>query len=289
MRELWGSALAAWASGRSGAVVQWVGRFLGHALWWALPGRRGLACAALERRLDLDPQTAQAVARTSFLHTGMAFAEIFLGRGGGPRWVAQQVTVENPQLLGQLQASARPVVVVSGHLGAWELLVAMMSLFPHRPGCQVVVRLPKSRFLRGVIFHARNQGRIRAVGHRDASLGVLAVLRAGGMAAFLVDHHCRRAEAERLPFLGREASVNRGPAVLAVRAQAEVWPLFLVREPANWARFRLLIDPPLDVRALGGSPSERVREVCRFATHAVERAVRRYPEQWLWMHRRWKL
>lgn len=288
MDERWGGGLAAWMGGMGLEAAQRLGRLVGHALWWALPGRRGMACAAVARRLGLAPEAARAVARASFVHAGMAFAEILAGRGG-PRLFQERVTVERPDLLARLAASARPVVAASGHLGAWELLVAVGALFPHRPGCQVVVRLPKARLLRGLLLHARTGARLQAVGHRDASAGVLATLRAGGMAAFLVDHHCRRAEAERLPFLGREASVNRGPALLAVRARAEVWPLFLVREPGAPGRFRLLLEPPLDTRELAGTVGERVRAVCAFTTAAVERAVRRYPEQWFWMHRRWKL
>lgn len=264
-----------------------MGSVLGRALWWLLPGRRGLACAAVHRRLGVSWPEARRIAQESFRHTGMAFAEIFRGRTTGPRFLQEQVIVERPDLLRALFCSTRPAVVVSGHLGAWELLVALMALFPHRPACQVVVRLPKTAFMRGLVLHARNQARIHTVGHRDASAGVLAMLRAGGLAAFLVDHHCRRNEAERLAFLGREASINRGPALLAVRAKAEVWPLFLVREPAAGS-FRLLQEVPLDTWSLTGAPAVRVRAVCRFYTQAVERAIRRYPQQWFWMHRRWK-
>ncbi|BDV01341.1 acyltransferase [Thermodesulfomicrobium sp. WS] len=287
MHEIWGTCGAALGTRLSAPWVASLGSALGRALWWLLPKRRGLAYASVHRRLGVPGPAAERIARESFRHTGMAFAEIFQGRHTGPRFLHEQVIVERPDLLTALFSSTRPAVVVSGHLGAWELLVALMALFPHRPACQVVVRLPKSPFLRGLILHARNQARIRTVGHRDASAGVLAMLRAGGLAAFLVDHHCRQAEAERLLFLGREASVNRGPALLAVRAKAEVWPLFLVREP-RIGSFRLLQESPLDTRGLTGDPAARVRSVCRFYTQAVEHAVCRYPEQWLWMHRRWK-
>ena len=284
--EFWGRAVAAWSVGRTVVGAQHLGQGIGEILWRALPSRRAWASQAVAHHLGYDTKAAQKIAWASFVHTGMAVAEILATRTAGPRFLEEHVTIEEPQLVTQFYASSRPLVVVSGHVGAWELLVALIALLPQRPSCRVVVRLPKSPWARGFLLHARNFAQIQSVGHRDASSGVLQILRQGGVAAFLVDHHCHRREAVRLPFLGEEASVNRGPAVLAVRSQAEVWPLFLLRQ--GLGRFRLVVSPPLDTQRLSGSPGERVQTVCQFYTAAVEETVRRWPEQWMWLHRRWK-
>ena len=286
MMEFWGRALAAWSIGRTVAGAQYLGQGIGEILWRALPSRRAWASHAVARHLGLEPRSAQKIARASFVHTGMAFAEILAGRAAGPRFLRERVVIDDLELVERFYTSSRPLVVVSGHVGAWELLVALIALLPQRPSCRVVVRLPKSPWARGFLLHARNFAQIQSVGHRDASSGVLQILRHGGVAAFLVDHHCQRREAVRLPFLGEEASVNRGPAVLAVRSQAEVWPLFLLRQGCG--KFHLVVSPPLDTRRLSGSPGKRVQSVCQFYTTAVEEIVRRWPEQWMWLHRRWK-
>jgi Lauroyl/myristoyl acyltransferase len=77
--------------------------------------------------------------------------------------------------------------------------------------------------------------------HREAATEAMGQLRRGGLCAFLVDHNCKSAEAQFLPFLGKTAAVNKGPAILALRAKAEVWPFFLIRLPQG--RFRAVTCP----------------------------------------------
>ena len=103
--------------------------------------------------------------------------------------------------------------------------------------------------------------------------------------AFLVDHNTSRDEAIFLPFLGEEAAVNRGPALIAVRSNALVCPIFLLRDKDKYV---LCMEEPLDPLELQGTSEEKIEAVTRFYTAAVERIVRRAPEQWFWMHNRWK-
>jgi KDO2-lipid IV(A) lauroyltransferase len=88
-----------------------------------------------------------------------------------------------------------------------------------------------------------------------------------------------------MPFLGEEAAVNAGPALLAVRGKALVWPVVLVREGKDYV-FRLL--KPLDTAELTGTREENIQTAARFYTDAIEEFIREHPEQWFWMHDRWK-
>ena len=120
---------------------------------------------------------------------------------------------------------------------------------------------------------------------REKPLPVLRALRKNGYAGFLADHNTSRSEAFFLPFLGEEAAVNKGPAVLAVRAKALVWPIALIRDGD---RYRIIIEEPLDTALLEGDAEEKALAVAAFYTEANERMVRRAPDQWFWMHNRWK-
>lgn len=259
---------------------------LGAALWCGLPSRRRETAARIGARLGLDSASAAALARRSFGHNARSFLDILMTRRVDPRFLHERVEFENPDLFAALQASSRPIVVATAHLGSWELLVGLMGAFSSSETCHVVVRLPRNAALAETIARLRSQPRIQILPHRDAARKTLGHLRSGGISAFLVDHNCRRAEAEFLPFLGRTAAVNKGPAILALRAKAEVWPIFLLRLPDD--RLRCVTLPPLDTAGLAGDRDQRVREVCRFYTGAVEKMVLRYPDQWFWMHRRWK-
>jgi KDO2-lipid IV(A) lauroyltransferase len=106
------------------------------------------------------------------------------------------------------------------------------------------------------------------------------------MTAFLVDHNCSREEAVFLPFLGKTAAVNMGPALLALRSKALVLPVFLLREEGMQYRFQ--VGEALDTATLTGTREEKIRAIARFYTRAVEHMVHERPEQWFWMHKRWK-
>lgn len=266
--------------------LQALGNGLGNLMWTALPSRRREATASMRERLGLAEPEARALARSSFRHSACSFLEIFHARCMDHRFLEERVEYENPELFARMCSSLRPVVGVTGHLGAWELLGGVLKRFDTKSDCHVVVRLPKDRALAELMMHMRTQSRIRVLPHREAATDALGQLRRGGLCAFLVDHNCRKAEAQFLPFLGETAAVNKGPAILALRAKAEVWPFFLIRLPRG--RFRAVTLPCLDTAALGGDRAERIEAICRFYTRAVEDMVLRYPQQWFWMHRRWK-
>lgn len=286
MRGIAYHAMLALGSSLSLDRLHLLGQGLGAAMWLAMPGRAKATARSVAERLGLDMPAAERLARASFRHSACSFAEIFHTRRVDIRFLHKHIEYENPDLFHRFRTATRPVVAVSAHIGGWELMGGMIGTFAHRSNCQVVVRLPKDKDLAELILHMRSKPGVQVLPHRLAAQETLGHLRQRGMVAFLVDHNCKRAEAEFLPFLGEMAAVNKGPAILALRAKAEVWPFFLIRRPQGG--FRAVTLPPLDTETLSGSRAERIRRICAFYTEAVETMVRQYPEQWFWMHRRWK-
>lgn len=262
-----------------------LGDALGRAMWRVLPSRRALAASAIAERLGVEPDEAVCLARESFRHNARSFIEIMLTRRMDLRFIRERLTFADPERVRFLAETPRPVVFATAHLGAWELQAGSLNVYPGKRKV-IVVRRPKDRALHEVMTRLRTRPRVDVVPHRQAVMPVLRTLRKGGMAAFLVDHNCTRDEAIFLPFLGRLAAVNVGPALLAVRAGALVVPGFLVRSPGNG--YVQYFDEPLDTETLQGDRDARIAATAAFYTEAVERYVRRFPEQWFWMHRRWK-
>lgn len=288
MRTIIYEALAALGQHADFRHIRAMGAGLGRLIWTLVPSRRRLATTAITERLELEPTQANAVARNSFLHNGRSFLEILLCRRIDWRFVRDRLIVDEPELfletLNRLQG--RPCVAATAHLGAWELISGLLHLVTPQEHKQVVVKATHDQYLYSVIRRLRSQPTVRVVEHEQAVPRVLRNLKQNGLSGFLVDHNCRREEAVFLPFLGRDAAVNIGPALLALRAKALVWPAFLVRESPD--TFRLVSEAPLDTQDISGNRHEKVETIARFYTQAVERMVRRYPEQWFWMHRRWK-
>jgi len=184
-----------------------------------------------------------------------------------------------------MTAGDRPVVAATAHFGAWELLAGLFGDFPAEYPHVVVVRRSKNVALNDFTNRMRGSRGAVILGHRDAAFSILRALKRNGVTAFLVDHNTNRNEAVFLPFLGRAAAVNKGPALLAVRAEALVFAVFLRRDGEDYV---FHIEELADTAMLDGGHEANMRTVARAYTEAVERMVRLAPEQWFWMHNRWK-
>ena len=185
----------------------------------------------------------------------------------------------------RMTAGDRPVVAATAHFGAWELLAGLFGDFPAEYPHVVVVRRSKNVALNDFTNRMRGSRGAVILGHRDAAFSILRALKRNGVTAFLVDHNTNRNEAVFLPFLGRAAAVNKGPALLAVRAEALVFAVFLRRDGEDYV---FHIEELADTAMLDGGHEANMRTVARAYTEAVERMVRLAPEQWFWMHNRWK-
>ncbi len=290
MRQLIYETLAALGQRADFERIYAWGDAFGRLLWTVLPSRRGLAESSIGERLGLDKGQARNLARQSFIQNGRSFLELLLARRVDWRFARERLIIDDPdRLRGILDSCADvPVVATTAHLGAWELLGGLLNLMAPQAHKQVVVKATRDAAMHRVIKRMRTHSTVRIQEHNNAALSVLRNLSKKGLSAFLVDHNCRREDAVFLPFLGRAAAVNLGPALLALRAKALVWPTFLIRETGKPARYRLCFEDPLDTRILAGERQERINAIALFYTQTVERYVRRYPEQWFWMHRRWK-
>ncbi|MFI3271395.1 MAG: acyltransferase [Pseudomonadota bacterium] len=267
------------------ARVGGFGRFIGNAMWHALPSRRNYTINTIADRLQLTYDEAKRIAHESFRQNGQSFAELIMAPYFGFSLADEKIVIENPELLEAMRQSKRPVVAFTGHLGSWELCAGLLGDFPMEKPRLIVVRRNGSPLLNTFINSMRSARGVTVVDHRQAVFPVLRALKRSGIVAFLVDHNAAHGEAIFLPFLGKMAAVNMGPALLALRANALVWPLFLVRRAGKYV---VCSDEPLDTATLEGDRNQKVHAICAHYTKVMERMVRAYPEQWFWMHHRWK-
>ncbi len=264
--------------------TRFFGRALGWLIWSCVPCRRKLAVRNISSHLHIPEREAERICRASFLNTGQSFFEILLT----DRFPLdnRMLTYDTAELFEKLCTCRRPIVAVTAHFGAWELQASLLGLaFKDGRPRQVIVRQYGSEAVNSFIKSHREATGAQMIGHRNAIPSVLRALRQNGIAAFLVDHNTKKEEAVFLPFLGEEAAVNVGPALLAVRTKALVWPLVLSRVGKNYVYH---LQEPLDTAQLDGTSEERIMKTARFYTEAMEKFIRKEPEQWFWMHDRWK-
>lgn len=265
--------------------IEKLGNGLGRLIWRFASKRREMAVRSIMLHLGKERAEAERIALESFCHTGRSFLEIVLTDKFGLE--SPRLRVDPPELFEELKNCQRPIVAATAHFGSWELLASLLGQIYEEPRPRmVVVRRYPDEAVQEFIASRREATGATMVGHRRAAMDVVRALHKNGIVAFLVDHNThRQAEAEFIPFLNETAAVNMGPALLAVRGKALVWPVVLAREGKDYV-FRL--QKPLDTAELSGTREENIRATAEFYTQAIEKFILDAPEQWFWMHERWK-
>lgn len=116
-------------------------------------------------------------------------------------------------------------------------------------------------------------------------LSMLRTLRKNGMIGILIDQNMDWYEGVFVDYFGRPACTTNGLALLALHSGAPVLPAYLIR--LTDGRYRLVIEPEIEIIDTGERDADVIANTQRF-TKVIEDTVRKYPEQWLWVHQRWK-
>ncbi len=275
------------------------------ALLSVLPLRLALAAGSTLGRLGY--YFSSRLRRTGMRNLELAFPELDSGRRdellrgayrslgrllgvfshfgkGRPESLQALIECEGLEHLEAAEKSGRGVILFTGHIGAWELSSFGLSLFGH-PLSFLVRRIENPR-IEGLIDRSRTRQGNRTIDKRSAAREMLQLLQAGETLGILVDLNTLDREGIFVDFFGRPASTTFVLAKLALRTRALVLPVFAPWDEQR-QRFILKIDQPLDF-ASTGDEQEDVRRFTQLFTNVVEKYVRRYPDQWLWIHRRWK-
>jgi KDO2-lipid IV(A) lauroyltransferase len=258
-----------------------LGRRIGDLLWWILPRRRRVALQNVERSLgrELEPAAVRRLARRSFQHVGMNLVEACRYFLRPTDVMVSRVHVEGAEHLRRAAAAGRGILVLTAHYGNWELLAAAHGLtgLP----LSFVVRPLDDPILDDLAARFRRRSGAELIVKRRAVREIMQALRRGRMVGILLDQNATRAEGVFVPFFGIPASTSKGLALLALRTGAPVVPVFLRREADG--RHCMDVRPPL--------PAPAGADVLAYTAafnEVIEAAIRRAPEQWLWMHARWR-
>lgn len=174
-------------------------------------------------------------------------------------------------------------ILVTAHLGNWEYLALSHRLTPYR--LSTLARPLDSSGLEHVLRTLRERAGVAVIDKRRALRPMLRALGEGRLVAVLLDQNASRHEGVFVPFFGRLASTSKGLALVALRSGAPVLPVFILRESGG--RHRVRVSAPLPVPAMSDRDLA-VEDLTARCTRAVEAAIRESPDQWLWIHRRWR-
>ncbi|MFO7707537.1 MAG: lysophospholipid acyltransferase family protein [Desulfobacterales bacterium] len=218
-----------------------------------------------------------------FQNYGVNLLELFQMGFMQPEDVARRVRLRGVEHMRAAMRQKRGMIAVSAHLGSWEFgMQALPCLFDLN--LTAVAKKFKSNFIERRIHAARTRFGNVILYKKDALAEMTRVLRGGGILAVLVDM-ARRKDGVDVRFFGKKATATPAVAMLALRCRCPVIPSFCVREPDG--TLGIHIEPAVEMRRTKDLRADLVENTQRI-TDVVERMVRRHPEQWFWLMRRWK-
>lgn len=264
--------------------------FLGRALGWSL------AHVIRFRRKVVDAQMAAAfpawtpgerrrVMNAFYRHLGLLFVEMIRLPRTKPRFLLDNVIFHGREHAEAALAKGKGALVLAGHFGSWELALAAGT--PHRYSTGIVFKEIKGALGQYAIDRIRGAHGVLGIPRRNSIFQILRQLRKNGMVGFVLDQNVTADEGVFVEFLGRPACTMPGLAVIAQRTGAPVVPVLFHRDP-DLRRHHIEFFPEVAWEEVPGGPEEVLRHNTARYTKVLEEFVRRHPDQWMWLHRRWK-
>ncbi len=267
------------------SVGYWIGARVGDVLYCGLAGRRRVTLENLALALggEQGPQARRRIARATFRNLGQHLIDFSRLGHGAAQAFPSMCRVEGLDHVEALLQRRAGLLIISAHFGSWELSPAVAPQFP--VPLHVVVRPLDNPALQRLTENYRRCGGYQTIPKREALAACLKVLRRGEIVALLIDQSSLRRESVQVEFFGASAYTSMGPALLALRAKCPVVSGFLICERPG--QHRLVFSEEIPVLRTGNLQHDILATTQAF-TRVVESYVRRYPEQWFWLHRRWK-
>lgn len=261
-----------------------IGRALGRLVYRLDKRHRGIALENIASTLGLKGPEAEKIVLSVFENLGMVLAEFIKIPTIDKGFLDKRVSVEGFENYLKAKSEGKGVLMLGAHLGNWELLGATL-LLKMGEVASVVYMKTKNPYVDRFIDLIRKSYGINTIPHHNAMKQVLAALRRGEAVGVLLDQHGGQKEAIKVDFIGRPAATSIGFAIMALRTGAPVVPMFMVRDGDG--RFRFIYEKPIYLEKSGDLEKD-IRDGTIIFNKVIEDYVRRYPEQWFWVHRRWK-
>ena len=243
-------------------------------------GMRNLALAFPEK----SRRERARILRGVFTSLGRQLAEVCLFPKYTLKNVGKVVAYDGFENYERAFARGKGVLFLTGHLGGWELSAFTHSMHGHR--MHVVMRPMDNVYLDRMIRRYRTMHGNTTFDKDDFVRGLLSAMKKGEVVGILMDTNMTLTQGVFVDFFGVQACTASGLARIALRTDAAVIPTFTVWD-SKLRKYRLRFDPPVQLVRTGDDEADAIANTALF-TKIIEEYVRRYPDQWLWVHRRWK-
>lgn len=265
------------------SVTLTIGGRLGALIFWLASQQRELACEHLRSSLGwTDEHQIRAIAKRCFENLGKNVLEFMQFPRMNSKQIQQFVSFQGIQHVEEALAEGKGAIILTGHFGNWELLAASISatIAPLTP----IVRKLRSSRLNALVSSYRTHAGYATIDRDTGIRHALRCLKRNELLGIVADVDTS-VSGVFVDFFGRPAYTPYSPVAIALKTGAPVLPTFIIRQSDG--SHRAIIEPPLVLQRTNIKEKDLVINTQRF-TKIIESYIRRYPAQWIWMHRRWK-
>jgi len=226
----------------------------------------------------------RATARRLMRHIGWMGGEFSQFPRDTPESIRRIITIDGMENYHAAKARGKGLIYLTGHMGAWELAPFAQALNGHP--LHFLVRPVENARVNALVDRYRTLGGNKTIGKNESVREMLRVLRENGDVGVLMDVNSSVEEGVFVPFFGVPACTSSGVARIALRTDCAVMPGYVYWNDAE-RRYHLQLDPAIELVRTGDAEADVVANTARFV-QVFEQYARRYPDQWLWVHKRWK-
>jgi KDO2-lipid IV(A) lauroyltransferase len=264
----------------------WVGRQMGNAAYYLDWVHRNVALQNLRIAFgqEKSEEERRSIAKRNFRHMGMMVIEFFRILGMDTEAYKRKVSVEGLEEALKLLEKKKGGLLLIGHFGNWELMGFMAKVMGN-PVLAVAKPIKRNERLYRFIQEIRDKAGLHLISPENATQKVVHALSENRLVGIMIDQRAKRRRAVWVEFFGKKAPTTPGLAVMAIRSGAPVVPVFMVRN--GFQKHRLLVQDPIELVLTGDMHKDVEINMQRF-TRVLESMILQYPDQWIWIHRRWE-
>src|SRR5512145_131311 len=265
-------------------VRRWIATSLAGLGYRASLKHRLIAFHNLMRAFpEKTPEEIVAIAKASYKSFSLIFAEfseiLYLNKNNLESWVS----VTGLEHYEAALREGKGVLLITAHFGNWEFGNAALAILSRPP--IFMARVLDSAFLEEGTTYVRSLHGVGIIHKENAMRPMLRLLKNGEAVKLLIDQNVAAYEGVFIDFFGRPACATNGVALMAMHSGAAVLPIFTTRMPDG--RYLTEIGPKVETVNTGDRDRDTVTNTQNYA-NVIEDHIRKYPDQWLWVHQRWK-
>jgi KDO2-lipid IV(A) lauroyltransferase len=267
------------------SVARGAGILLGRLAYYVHPrlrraGRRNLQLAFPEKAA----RERRTILKGVYTSLGRLLAEFCLFPYYTVRNSSQVAVYQGIENFETAQQRGKGVLLLTAHFGGWEVGSFFHSLQGHP--IVIVVRPLDNPYVDDLVTKYRTLHGNKIIGKQDFARGLLTAMRANETVGILMDTNMTPPQGVFVPFFGIPACTAIGVARVALHTGAAVVPAFTVWD-SKVGKYRVQFDPALELASSGDADADAIANTALF-NRVIESYIRKYPDQWLWVHRRWK-